>query len=381
MKKIIFIIILGVAVFWVLKADLFQNNKPDSKDSLVTTSETSTVSTNLTSDQNIPAITVIAKNLSIPWDLDFLPDGRMLITERTGQFSIFEKDGTKKVILDEAGTHKGEGGLLGMVLHPQFSSNYFVYLYMSAPGSNGNTENRVERYRLEKDILSERKVIIEKIPGAIYHDGGRMAFGPDGLLYITTGDATTPKIAQDLESLGGKILRLNDNGSIPTGNLSGPIYSYGHRNPQGLAWDNEGRLWSTEHGRSGIKTGLDEINLIIKDSNYGWPESEGDTVASGTIKPVLHSGSNMTWAPASLLYYKGSLFFGGLKGEALYEAVLDGDNIKELKSHFNKEFGRIRTVVLGPDNMLYVTTSNRDGRGSPTEDDDRIIRINPELLE
>ncbi len=337
------------------------------------------------------AVTFVAENLEIPWDIAFLPDGDMLVTERPGRLVRLAKDGSKTNISINTVVHRGESGLLGVVLHPQFNDNRLLYLYMTAPGQDGQTENRVERYRFENDTLSDRRVIIDGIPGAIYHDGGRMEFGPDGLLYVTTGDATEPAIAQDLGSLGGKILRLNDDGSIPTDNPFGtPIYSYGHRNPQGLAWDSTGRLWETEHGRSGIQSGLDELNLVEAGKNYGWPDIEGDETKTSMEKAVLHSGTSDTWAPASAAFFPnppgadgqghGSIFFGGLRGETLYEAVLDGTRVVELKRHFLGEFGRIRTVRVGPDNMLYITTSNRDGRGDVREGDDKIIRIDPAQL-
>ncbi|HEY9583737.1 MAG TPA: PQQ-dependent sugar dehydrogenase [Candidatus Paceibacterota bacterium] len=329
----------------------------------------------------IPTVSTIATGLNIPWDIAFLPDDSLLITERPGNLVQFKNSQKNSIKLPRA-VPKGEGGLLGITLHPQYNTNHFLYLYMTTSGTaGGSTKNAVFRYNFESGALSDEKEIIRDIPGAIYHDGGRMEFGPDGKLYITTGDATTAQIAQDKKSLGGKILRLNDDGSIPPDNpFSTEVWSYGHRNPQGLAWDNEGRLWETEHGRSGVTSGMDELNLIEKGKNYGWPDIEGDIVKAGMENPALHSGADDTWAPASAVYYKGSVFFGGLKGEALYEAVLDGVNVKELKTHFKNQFGRIRTVRLGPDNMLYITTSNRDGRGNPIAEDDRVIRINLEMI-
>lgn len=325
-------------------------------------------------------VQVIAENLEVPWDIAFLPGGDVLITERVGTVVRLAPDGARETIAIEGVSSRGEGGLLGLVLHPGFDENGWVYLYLSSPASGG-TENRIERYRLSGNELVERVTIIEGIPGAIYHDGGRMAFGPDGFLYVTTGDATSPELAQDRGSLAGKILRLTEDGGPAPGNPFGTaVYSYGHRNPQGLAWDSAGRLWSTEHGRSGIQSGLDELNLIEAGANYGWPEIEGDETRSGMRTPVLNSGSNDTWAPASLAYLDGSLYFGGLRGEALYEAVMDGERVVELKEHFKGRFGRLRTVRVGPDGFLYLTTSNRDGRGEVREGDDKIIRIDPRQL-
>ena len=328
------------------------------------------------------AVTTVVRNLEIPWDIAFLPEGGMLVTERTGHVIAIALDGTQKELPVPGVKKTGEGGLLGIVLHPDFKSNRLLYLYMSAPGTNGQTQNRVVRYRYENSVLTEDRVIIANIPGATYHDGGRMEFGSDGMLYITTGDATTPKIAQDKNSLGGKILRLKDDGGIPADNPFGTtVWSYGHRNPQGLAWDSAGRLWETEHGPTGEggRCCNDEINHIQKGANYGWPAIIGGEYKAGMITPAWGSEED-TWAPASIAYLDGTLYFGGLKGEALYAATLDGERVVELKTHFKGEYGRIRTVRVGPDGMLYLTTSNRDSRGSPTAEDDRILRINPAKL-
>lgn len=366
MTKILFFIVVLIGAGALI---FFTRQKPE------------TLSQETTSPQAKPSgVSVIATNLEIPWDIAFLPEGGMLVTERTGKLLLL-KDGTRQDVLFEQGKQRGEGGLLGVTLHPDFAKNRFVYLYMTAPGKNNETQNRVVRYRYAENKFTQDKVIISGIPGAIYHDGGRMEFGPDGMLYITTGDATTPELAQNLNSTAGKILRLKDDGSLPGDNPFGTaVYSYGHRNPQGLAWDSAGRLWSTEHGRSGALSGLDEINLIQRGANYGWPDIEGDKTKANMIVPKLHSGPSTTWAPASAVYLNGSLFFGGLLGESLYEARLDGERVVELKTHFKKEFGRIRTVRIGPDGMLYLTTSNRDGRGNPSSEDDKIIRVNPAEL-
>jgi len=180
-------------------------------------------------------------------------------------------DKEKQVIEVEGVEATGEGGLLGLAVHPQFVENQYLYLYLTSK-EEGGVVNRVERYRLVENQLEEREVMVVGILGAAYHDGGRMEFGPDGKLYITTGDAGQPNLAQDKESLNGKILRINDDGSVPEDNPFGnQVYSYGHRNPQGLAWDSQERLWATEHGPSGLQTGNDELNLIVKGRNYGWP--------------------------------------------------------------------------------------------------------------
>jgi glucose/arabinose dehydrogenase len=333
--------------------------------------------------RNIPEREVVAENLTIPWDIAFLSEDEMLVTERTG--TIARINLSTKAVSEIAApdvSHRGEGGLLGMVLHPDFETNGYLYLYMTSlrEGEGPNASmNQVVRYRLSGNELTDSSVIIGNIPGSLFHDGGRLAFGPDGLLYVTTGDAQVPENAQNLNSLSGKILRVTEDGKVPLNNPFGTlVYAYGSRNAQGLSWDPNKNLWSTEHGRTNAtQTGMDEVNLIVPGGNYGWPASEGNTVLPDTRRPKLHSGADATWAPASALYWDGSLFFGGLRGEALYEAVLSGTEVVELKEYFKGEFGRIRTVVLGLDGAFYITTSNRDGRGSVRAGDDKIVRINP----
>ncbi len=318
---------------------------------------------------------IVADNLQIPWEIVFLPDGDLLVTERHG---ILKRIGdNERVYVIEGMKHVGEGGLLGMALHPRFSENQWIYLYITTKNGEGLI-NRVERYRFGRDRLTEKTIIIDNIPGAAYHDGGRIAFGPDGYLYVTTGDSGKSNLAQDSSSLAGKILRLKDDGSIPPDNPFGnAIWSYGHRNSQGLAWDKKGQLWATEHGRSGVLSGLDELNLIEKGKNYGWPVIQGDETKTGMKSPIIQSGPDETWAPAGIAFFDNSLFFGGLRGESLYEAKVISEREVSLKVHFRQEFGRIRAVVFGPDGFLYLTTSNTDDRGKPKSNDDKIIRINP----
>jgi glucose/arabinose dehydrogenase len=241
--------------------------------------------------------------------------------------------------------------------------------------NEGKLTNKVARYVLNNLSMALDRVVIDGIPGAGNHDGGRIKFGPDGKLYITTGDATVMQNAQDLASLSGKILRLNDDGSIPQDNpfTNSPVYSYGHRNPEGLAWDGQGRLWETEHGSSAT----DEINLIQAGGNYGWPVIRGDQTATGMIAPVVQSG-NVTWAPSGAVILEHWLYFAGLNGQSLFR--IDIDNPGQPERFFEQEFGRLRAVELGPDGRLYILTSNRDGRGSPTMDDDRIFSVDPASL-
>lgn len=330
---------------------------------------------------------VIATNLSIPWEIAFLPDptslselrragGKFLVTERPGRLLLI--DDKRTAIPVEGVTHRGEGGLLGLVLHPEFEKNNFLYLYLTT-ASEGGLTNRVERYRLDEKTLADRKVIIENIPGASNHDGGRIAFGPDGMLYITTGDAQKSDNAQDKNSLAGKILRVKDDGSVPNDNPFGnAVYSYGHRNVQGIAWDSQGRLWATEHGRSGVQSGLDEVNHIKKGANYGWPTIQGDETKEGMVLPVIHSGAKETWAPSSMAIVNNRMLFAGLRGESLYEVIIsESGALSGLKAHLRGTYGRLRSVSQGPDGLIYILTSNTDGRGNPTPDDDRIIRLSP----
>ncbi|OGO37757.1 MAG: glucose sorbosone dehydrogenase [Chloroflexi bacterium RBG_16_57_8] len=320
----------------------------------------------------------LVQGLEIPWALDFLPDGSIIFTERAGRIRLIDSQGqllAEPLLTLEDVAARGEGGLLGIAVHPDFARSPFVYIYHTYERQAG-LANRVVRFRLDGRTLSERTIILDGIPGASIHDGGRLKFGPDGMLYITTGDAAGDQQAQDRNSLAGKILRLKDDGSIPPDNpFSGsPVYSYGHRNPQGLAWDDRGRLWAVEHGSSAT----DELNLIEPGKNYGWPVIRGDEVAEGMQSPVIHSGSD-TWAPSGLAFLEGSLYFAGLRGQSLFEVVQEDRSVR-LVRHFNRDFGRLREVVVGPDGLLYIFTNNRDGRGLPAGNDDKLIRVDPTKL-
>ncbi|MBI2133621.1 PQQ-dependent sugar dehydrogenase [Candidatus Woesearchaeota archaeon] len=310
------------------------------------------------------ALEIVADSLETPWEIEFLPDGDILITQRPGSLTTLK--GNKQINVQGV-EQIGEGGLLGMALHPKFEENKWIYLYSTTGSGNGIT-NRVERFRLINGTLTEKSTLISEIPGAQFHDGGRIAFGPDGYLYVGTGDATEPMLSQDTGSLAGKILRVKEDGTIPEDNPFGnAVYSYGHRNVQGLAWDSRGRMWATEHGSSA----KDELNIIIKGGNYGWPTIKGDEKKEGMITPIIHSGEE-TWAPSGLAHIEGKLLFAGLRGEAIYEADIDN---KTVKAHFKNEFGRLRTIKKGPDNKIYVLTSNRDGRTIPRKGDDKVIKL------
>lgn len=320
-------------------------------------------------------IEIIAQNLKIPWEVVFISDTTTLVTERPGNLVILKDNNVERIPIQGV-YHVGEGGLLGMALHPDFSKNSFLYLYLTYKDGN-NIKNKVERYFFKDETLSDKKVIIDNIPGSTNHNGGRIIFGPGKYLYITTGDSGNSELAQSTNSLAGKILRLNDDGTIPKDNpFKNAVYSYGHRNPQGLAFDDKDRLWATEHGRSGILSGFDELNLIEKGKNYGWPVIQGDDIKQGMESPTVHSGATKTWAPSGMAFLNGKLFFGGLRGQALYEVHISSSSEINFKEKFLNQFGRIRAVAIDSSGDIYITTSNTDGRGKPSEGDDKLIKIN-----
>ncbi len=350
------------------------------------------------------AVAVVAQGLEVPWGIAFLPDGGFLVTERPGRVMRFPMwtEGDEPLSPDDAQVwsvegvrESGEAGLMGVAVHPAYrandlsgtaqpvptsAQNQWVYFMFTSDGPGG-LQNRIVRFQLTAQGLTDPQVIIAGIPGNRFHDGGRVAFGPDGYLYVTAGDAGDPARSQAPTSLGGKILRIDDSGAIPPTNPFGSaVWSLGHRNPQGVAWDAEGRLWSTEHGRSGLQSGFDELNLIRDGENYGWPIVQGDDEVVPYRSPAMHSGEAHTWAPSGIASIGGRLFFGGLRGEALFEVAIEGESVSGLVGHFASELGRIRSVVAGPDGMLYFTTSNRDGRGARRDGDDKVLRVDPVLL-
>jgi glucose/arabinose dehydrogenase len=333
---------------------------------------------------DLPAVTTIAEGLDTPWGIVFLPDNSMLVTERSGQVRFIDRQGklepTPVATLQNA-KEAGEGGLLGIALHPDFASNSYVYLYYTYQNSGINTLNRVVRMIFTDRKLSNEEVIVDRIPGSSNHNGGRIKFGPDRMLYIGTGDAGEPTRAQNKDSLAGKILRVTDSGgAIPGNPFNNLVFSLGHRNVQGLTWDSNNKLWATEHGRSGLLSGFDELNMIEAGKDYGWPDIEGDKTRSGMEIAKRHSGATTTWAPSGAAFLDDSVYFSGLRGQSLYRAIIKDDRVIDFKEYLKGQFGRIREVVVGPDEMLYISTSNKDGRGSPSPNDDRIIRLNPAKL-
>jgi len=365
MKKFLIVLLAVGIAFLVLGFLTYQYAFAPTESPIVNTPVTETAE-----------IRVLATNLTVPWDIAQLPAGGLLVTERTGDLLRVTPSGDIARLTVPKVAPAGEGGLMGVVLHPDFVQNNWIYLYRTIETAAGR-DNEVVRFVYNDDhTLSDETIIITNLQGATYHDGGAVSFGPDGLLYIATGDAGDPDLAQNLDSLAGKILRVTDTGEIPADNLyDTAVYSIGHRNPQGLAWDTEGQLWATEHGRSGLRSGYDELNRIEPGANYGWPESQGDTVLQGTVGPVAHSGANDTWAPASLAAAGDTFYFAGLRGERLYQATmkLDRESV-ELEAFFTEEYGRLRATRIFGD-TLYITTSNRDNRGEVTEGDDKLIAI------
>ena len=335
-------------------------------------------------------IEVLIRGLDTPWAIDFAPDGRIFITERPGRIRVF---GGGRLLpepwmpLEVAAV--SEAGLMGLALDPQFAQNRFVYVAYTYRAPNGRLQNRLVRLREDQKSGngSLDRVLIDNVAGANNHDGGRVKFGPDSKIYWTTGDAQTTRFAQDLRSLNGKILRLIADGSIPADNpfANSYVYSYGHRNPQGLAWQSKTqRLYSTEHGPSGFQGCCrDELNYIEPGKNYGWPEIRGDETREGMVPPIINAGTSETWAPAGATFvsrgpWAGSLLFTGLRGQTLYRVVLDPNDprkVDKFERLLYRQFGRLRDIVEGPDGNLYLLTSNRDGRGSPKDDDDRVIRL------
>ena len=332
----------------------------------------------------------VLRGLEAPWAIDFAPDGRIFLTERPGRIRI-ARDGQLQtapwMTLEVADV--SEAGLLGLALDPQFAQNRFVYVAYTYRSATGRLVNRL--VRLRDDPATGRgtldRVLMDEVAGAPNHDGGRVRFGPDGRLYWTMGDAQQQDLAQDRASPNGKILRLNADGTIPGDNPlpNSPVYSIGHRNPQGLSWQpGTRRLYATEHGPSGGQGCCrDEVNYIEPGGNYGWPVITGDERRDGMLPPVIHSGTSLTWAPGGAAFvsrgpWAGSLVFTGLRGQALYRVVLDPNDprrVVNFETLFERQFGRLRDVVEGPDGALYILTSNRDRRGAPAADDDRVIRL------
>jgi len=337
-------------------------------------------------------IATLASGLDTPWDLAWGPDSIIWVSERGGRISRVDPvSGRRAVVGTLAVRQSGEGGLMGIAFHPDFAREPYVYAMHTYAGDAGTTMNRLVRMRWDGNALGAPTVLLDRIPGAGIHNGSRIAVGPDKMLYVSTGDAGSSGAAQNRSALGGKILRLTPEGRAAPDNPFGDVvWSYGHRNPQGLVFHpTTGVLYSTEHGPSDN----DEVNIIRRGGNYGWPDVHGrcdDDIgaerafcrANGVVEPLT------TWtptiAPTGADFYmstripgwKGSLLFTALSG-TLYRATLsaDGKQIAGMEKLLSGRFGRLRDVLVAPNGDVYVATSNRDGRGSPASDDDRILRL------
>jgi len=337
------------------------------------------------------AVETLATKLEVPWALAFARDGRLFFTERVGRVNVIINGEVRTLLtLVVAAAPGEEGGLLGLALDPKFDETPFVYVYYTYRDVLSRLWNRVSRFTLSENSLIDEFVVLDYIPGYRYHDGGRIKFGPDGKLYITTGDSGRGELAQNLSSLAGKILRMNRDGSIPSDNPfpGSPVYSLGHRNPQGLTWHPITQaLYETEHGPSGERGFFahDEINLIEAGKNYGWPYIIGRGNDSRFVDPIYETGET-TWAPSGATFYNGSqypqwnfrLLVATLRGQHLRVVALnppDYTTAESTSAIFSGTYGRLRDIVPGPDGYLYFATSNRDGRGDPEPSDDRILRI------
>lgn len=318
-------------------------------------------------------VTEIASGLAVPWGIDFLPEGDALVTERdSGRLLRIAEDGKIEEVQTLPSEPNGEGGLLGIAVSPDYREDGLIYAYYSTL-----EDNRVARFKLGE----EPEPILTGIATNFNHDGGRIRFGPDGMLYVSTGDAGDPESSQDPESLSGKILRITPEGEVPEDNPTpgSPVYTLGHRNVQGFAWDADDQLFASEFGESDA----DEVNKIEPGANYGWPEVEGEGGEPEFTDPIT------TWSPgeaspagaeilidSSIPAWDGDLLVGALMGERLWRLDLSAaGEVEERSELFNGDYGRLRTVVQAPDGSVWLATSNRDGRGSPAESDDRILRI------
>lgn len=336
----------------------------------------------------------LVTGLDTPWDMIWGPEGDIWVSERNGNISSVDTStGEIRHIGQIDVVENGESGLMGIALHPDFDNEPYLYAVHSYQTGN-SIKNRLIRMRFSGTVLGIPEILLDNIPGATIHNGARLAIGPDNLLYLSMGDAAAQKQAQNLASLSGKILRLTLQGEPATGNPFGSaVYSYGHRNPQGLVFHPvSGILYSTEHGPSDN----DEVNIIEDGRNYGWPNVRGFCDGDVADEQQFCTANNVkeplaVWTPTTAVSgadiynahlmpgWNGSLLFTTLKGSALYRLSLsaDGERITGQEVLFRGTFGRLRDVLVGPRGEVYIATSNRDGRGSPAAEDDRIIKIIP----
>jgi len=339
-------------------------------------------------------VQLIASGLEVPWAVALAPDGRLFVTERPGRVRIvnFATRGGLQAEpwarVPARANSDAERGLLGIVLDPDFTRTGFVYLYYSYAGPGGVTLNRLVRLRDSNGVGTDETILLDNIPGSTNHDGGRITFGPDGKLYVATGDGEREARAQDRGSLGGKILRLEKDGSVPADNPfpGSAVYSLGHRNVQGITFHPDtGVLYETEHGPSGLFPACcqDEVNRIEAGANYGWPIVTGKPGDERFRDPVAWSGNTDTWAPSGAAFatrpgpLRGSFLFATLRAQHLHRIVLtpDGRGVAFEERLMVNQYGRLRDVYEVPSGEFLVLTSNRDGRGRPHVDDDRILLV------
>ena len=314
----------------------------------------------------------IATDLAVPWGVAFLPDGDAVVTERdTARVLLIHgpDHAVQEVATIDVAEPAGEGGLLGVAASPDFATDHLLFFYVTTAD-----DNRIVRATYEQGRLGPLRVVLDGIPKGPIHNGGRLQFGPDGYLYASTGETGQGDLAQDKDVLGGKILRITADGRPAPGNPfpGSPVWSYGHRNVEGLAFDDHDRLWASEFGQNTF----DELNLIERGANYGWPLVEGRGDRPGLVNPQMVWDPSVA-SPSGLAYLDGHLWMAALRGMRLWRIDVSGGRATHATDFFVGDYQRLRTVAVAPDGRLWVTTSNRDGRASPSAGDDRILLIDP----